>query len=95
MTRGRRPHIERPSRLEVSLPEDLRTRLDLILFSTLEGRVPHGSYSTFFQARLREFFDTQALDLGPYVAALPGEHVVRASPTTIAALEVALKEKHA
>lgn len=89
---GRRPKIERPTRLELKLPEMLRTRLDLLLFSTLEGRVPHGAYSVFFEARLREFLDNQPLDLAPYLGSLPGEHVVRASPTTIAALEAALKE---
>lgn len=90
--RGRRPKIERPTRLELKLPEMLRTRLDLLLFSSLEGRVPHGAYSTFFEARLRAFLDDAALDLAPYLSSLPGEHVVRASPTTIAALEAALKE---
>lgn len=90
--RGRRPKVERPTRLEIAIPEMLRTRLDLILYSTLEERVPLGKYSEFFAARLVEFFDTQALDLGPYTSALPGEHVVRGSPTTIAALEAALKK---
>lgn len=37
----------RPTYLNLAIPETLRCRLDLLLYSTLEGRVPHGAYSTY------------------------------------------------
>jgi hypothetical protein len=52
----RRPNIDRPTRLELKLPESLRAKLDLHLFSEVEGRVPKGGYQAFFEQRIREFF---------------------------------------
>jgi len=46
-----------PSRnVHVCLPESLMTRLDLILWSDLEGRIPQGAYQRFFMERLLEHF---------------------------------------
>lgn len=39
------------------LPESIRAKLDLLLFSEVEGRVPHGSYQRFIIERIKEFFD--------------------------------------
>lgn len=47
ITRGRPPLIQRPVEKTVSLPQPLVTRIDLELFSPLEGRVPHGAWSKF------------------------------------------------
>ena len=91
MTRGRRPNIERSSRLELNLAESTRVRLDLILFSPLEQRVPHGAYSRFFEARLADFFDGESIDLAPYAISLPGELTVRGTPAAIAALKATLE----
>ena len=52
--------------LYLRLPEDVRTRLDLHLWSELEGCVPRGKYQEFFLARLREHFDSDILSLAPY-----------------------------
>lgn len=52
----RKPNLDKPTRLEVSIPETLRGQLDLLLFSPLEGCVPKGAYSSFIAERLREFF---------------------------------------
>lgn len=60
MTSGRPPNILRPVKLTTYLPEDLRAKLDLHLFSTVEGRVPHGAYSKFLIERVRDFLDTGA-----------------------------------
>lgn len=54
------------TRLELKLPLDLRATLDLALVSELEGRVPLGHYSAFFEQRLREHFAWQTLDLHPF-----------------------------
>ncbi len=61
-----KPKLDRPTRLELKLPETLRTRLDLYLFSDLEGRVPKGKYQEFFEERIRAFFSYAKLDLAPY-----------------------------
>lgn len=60
MAAGRPPNIMRPVQLTTTLPEDLRAKLDLHLYSTVEGRVPHGAYSRFLAERIREFFDPQS-----------------------------------
>lgn len=51
----RPPNIVRPIKLKTSLPEDLRTWLDLHLWSDTEGRVPHGAYQRLIERLLREY----------------------------------------
>lgn len=53
----RKPDIDRPTDLHLMLPESIRAKLDLLLFSEVEGRVPHGSYQRFIIERIKEFFD--------------------------------------
>lgn len=57
MSSGRPPNVLRPVKLTTYLPEDLRAKLDIHLFSSVEGRVPHGAYSRFLEERVREFFN--------------------------------------
>lgn len=45
---SRPPKAERTVPVHVYLPQTLHTRLSLVLFSTAEGRVPHGAWSSFF-----------------------------------------------
>lgn len=87
MTRGRKPLVEPSIPTHLHLPASWRTRLDLILFSPVEGRIPKGAYQRFFLSRLVEFFDTREMDLGPYLGSLPREHLLRARPATLEALE--------
>lgn len=56
MPAGRPQNILRPVKLTTYLPEDLRAKLDIHLYSEVEGRVPHGAYSAFLADRVREFF---------------------------------------
>ena len=58
----RKPELDRPTRLDLRLPESWRTRLDLLLFSEVEGRVPQGRYQEFFLSRMKEFFDHRRLN---------------------------------
>jgi hypothetical protein len=51
---SRRPNIERPIKLEISLPESLRGRLDLLLWSPTEGRIPQGAYSALIVQLLKD-----------------------------------------
>jgi len=48
---------DRPIKLKVSLPQSVYTKLMLYLYSPLEGTVPHGAVSKFFEDRTREFLD--------------------------------------
>lgn len=50
------PKIIRPIRLHTTLPEDIRAKLDLHLYSEVEGRVPFGAYQKFILERIAEFF---------------------------------------
>lgn len=85
----RRPALDRQTLLNLALPESVRARLDLFLFSPLEGRVPLGSYRTFFLERIQEFFDSRQLDLAPF--GFPAGFYVRGPRTVIDQLEERLK----
>lgn len=52
--------------LKAMIPQELRARLDLLLYSELEARVPLGRYSEFITERLQEYFSWETLDLGLY-----------------------------
>lgn len=48
-------NIIRPIHLKTSLPEDLRTWLDLHLWSEVECRVPMGAYQRLIVQLLRDY----------------------------------------
>ena len=52
----RRPNIRRPVPLNTCIPEDLRGRIDLYLYSPLEQRVPVGAYQKFICSLIEDFF---------------------------------------
>lgn len=54
---ARHPSLDPATRLEVAVPQSLRVRIDLLLFSEVEGRVPHGAYSEYFCRLAREDFE--------------------------------------
>ncbi len=54
---GRRPNIERSVALKLMLPESTRARLDLLLWSTVEGKVPRNAYQQFFMGLLHQHFE--------------------------------------
>jgi hypothetical protein len=62
----RKRNLDRSIPLTLKLPESVRTRLDLHLFSDLEGRVAQGSYQQFFLERIQEYFSWRRLDLAPF-----------------------------
>ncbi len=43
--------------LELSIPADLRARLDLYLYSEVEGRIPQGAYVNFILPLIRAELD--------------------------------------
>ncbi len=87
---ARRPAIIPTLRLHTALPIDLRSKLDLFLFSEVEGKVPKDAIAAFLAERIREFFEWESLDLGPYMGDLPGIHIIRTSRFTKERLEATL-----
>ena len=57
--------MARPSRVipsvnkNIAIPQDLCARLELELYSELEGRIPFGAQAKFFEQLLREHFAHQ------------------------------------
>lgn len=47
--------IDRPRRVEAQVPESILARVDLELFSDLEGRVPHGKRSELITMLLKQW----------------------------------------
>lgn len=73
---ARKLNVVRPVKLHTHIAEDLRAKIDLHLYSSLEGRVPVGAYRQFFEQLIKEYFSRQNLRLTP-------EHVIWGSPETI------------
>ena len=86
----RHPSIIRPTKLHLGLPEDVRTRLDLFLFSELEGCVPRGAYQRFVIDRVHEFFNNKNLSLEPF--GFPAGFYVSGPAAMVEALATRLKE---
>ena len=57
---GRKPKIIKPVQLCLKLPQDLLLKLQLHLYSEVEGRVPQGSYQEFFTELLQDYFAEKA-----------------------------------
>lgn len=51
--------VDRPVTRKYNIPESLATQVDLLLWSTLEGRVPHGKHSELIEALLRAWLEKQ------------------------------------
>lgn len=77
--------LDRPTYVRFKVPESVATRLRLILFSELEGRVPQGAYQKFFLERLNEFFNWRRVEVFPGMPVL-------GPPESIEALLTLLKE---
>lgn len=41
----------------IRIPEDLAARMELELYSELEGKIPYGAQHEFFTKLLREYFE--------------------------------------
>ena len=61
----RKPAVIRPVLLHTTIPEDIRAKLDLFLWSDVEGRVPKGAYQRFIVERIQEFFAWKRESLEP------------------------------
>ena len=89
-----RPKLLSPiAPLKVHIDADLKTRLDAVLFSELEERIPQGAYQRFFNKFLTQALTFKPLDLAPFLGTNPGEAIVRGDPNTIARLIAHLEQK--
>lgn len=88
---ARLPDVIRPVKLTTTLPEDIRVKLDLHLYSDLEHRVPKGAYQRFIMDRIQEFFHNQTLNLAEYCNAPVTTINVRGSPAAISILKEMLR----
>jgi hypothetical protein len=83
-----RPRNAFPAKkLHVAVPGELGSRLDLILYSEAEQRIPFASHQRFIVDRIREYFERDALDLALYRSDLPPESIVYGPRLVIEALK--------
>ena len=63
--------VDRPTKITLKLPESVRDRLYLFLYSEVEERIPQGAIQEFFMAQIREYFDHRSIDLATLVPGVP------------------------
>lgn len=80
-------------KLHIALPGDIGAKLDLHLYSEVEQRIPFAAHQRFVVERVREFFDSDALDLAPYFPEFAAGSVVRGPRAVIEMLKKALEEQ--
>lgn len=54
---GKPRKIDRPVEKKVSIPESVTTRVDILLFSEVEGKVPHGAWSELITRLLTQYLN--------------------------------------
>lgn len=59
----RKPFIDRPKRVEVQVPESILSKIQLELFSEIEGRVPHGKMSELVSALMKEWLQSRGVTI--------------------------------
>lgn len=89
---GRPRNVTPTGELRVSIREDWKRRLDEVLFSEVEDRIPYSAYRNFFEARIREFLTWRGLDLSPITGQAPGALVVRGEPEAVRILEDLMRD---
>lgn len=56
---GKPPNVIPSVEKNISIPSDLCARIDLILYSDLQGRVPHGAWSRYITGLIRRDLEGQ------------------------------------
>lgn len=85
-----RPKMIHPTRLlHVALPEALLTRVDLLLWSEVEQRVPKGAYQAFLVPMIQEQLSLTTLQLEAFGA--PHGYYIRGQKEMVEWLETHLK----
>jgi hypothetical protein len=78
-------------KLTTKLPEPEWKQLSDYLYDASAGKIPEGSYQTFFTERIREYFAMHSLDLAPFAGCPPGLFIVHGNAETIEVLTKTLK----
>ena len=89
MARPKSPVASRA--LTVRLSRETHRQVEELLYSELEGRVPHAAYKEFFDSLIRGYFQNRSLPLEPF--GFPQGYCVQGHPEVLAQLTTALKEK--
>lgn len=90
-----RPRLTIPKvRLQLWVKPETLERIRQELYSEIEQRVPYGALEDFIEERLRDYFDSQSLDLAPFAGCDPGLFFVRGTPTSVKILEKTLKGEY-
>lgn len=55
--------VDRPVRLEITLPESVSAAVELELFSDIESRVPYGARSKLIEQLLRQWLTSRGVSL--------------------------------
>jgi len=90
-TMPRKAAVNPSIRLNTALPPEIAMKLQLFLFSEVEGRVPQGAYQEFLTARIQEFFGGKILDLSEWTGQPPCTNLVKGNQQTIELLTALLK----
>lgn len=93
MPRGRKPAARRTRILTMALDEELLTKVELLLWSDAEKKIPYGAHQRLFTNLLQQMFETRKMDLSPYAGSLPGAFQVRGTPATLDVLRSLLENK--
>lgn len=86
----RRPDILRPVTLHTTFPEDIRAKIDLRLWSAVEGKVPKGAYQQFLLELVNEHFNSDSLDVSQYCE-VSGNPIIRGAADPIAKVRAVLE----
>lgn len=77
-------------RIHITIPAEDKQRIEVILFSEIEQKVPRAAWQKFISARIREFLDSDTLDLTLY--GFPLGHYVRGQRGVIRDLKLKMDE---
>ena len=89
-----RPKLINPTvALNVHLDARLKARMDEVLFSELEERVPFGAYQKFFNLILTQALTFKTLDLAPFLGTDPGTAIVRGETSVVERLKAHLEQR--
>jgi hypothetical protein len=80
--------------LHTTIPADLAARLDLYLWSEVEGRVPQGAYQQFICVAIQKFFSERSIDIGPMIG-LETPVILTGTPEALATLTTLLEKENA
>lgn len=81
-------------KITTMIPMSVKAKLDLYNYSLLEQGIPAGAISRFVKERIIEFFESEALDLAPYIPGVPsGTLSIRGTKAAIEALKHVLESR--